>query len=255
MSRSARTYVIGIALGAGLAFALGQGEFAHATISPPLESAGAKRADFRGENLSADVRSIAQSAVQSGDHKGLPFIVIDKANAKAVVFDRNGRLIRSTPVLIGMGIGDTWAPGVLQMHMHQTQPWQRITPAGRFVADEDRSAHGQRVLWVDYDAGIAIHKLPSKKTAQRRHERIRSEDPAERRITYGCINVPPAFYDQVIHPTFRRKGGVVYVLPDSSPVRTVFQSHDVGKALDAVMAQQNAGPSGPQGFSDPRHRD
>lgn len=243
MSRSARTYIFGLAIATALALALGQG--AHATASASPDAAGVKRADFRSEAVSSEVRNIAQWAVQSGDHKGLPFIVVDKVNAQAVVFDSSGRLIRSTAVLLGMGIGDTWAPGVLQMDMHQTQPWQRITPAGRFVADEDRNNKGQRVLWVDYDAGIALHKLPSKKTKQRRHERIRSADPAERRITYGCINVPPAFYDQVVHPNFRRKGGVVYILPDVAPVKTVFQSYDGARLPDATAAQQSAGQPTP----------
>ncbi len=242
MIRSARTYVIAIAFAASLPFALEPGVPAHATAPSAPEAAGAKGADFRGATLPPDARGIAQWAVQSGDHQGLPFIVIDKVNAMAAAFDGNGRLIRSTPVLLGMGIGDTWAPGVLEMSMHQTQPWQRITPAGRFVADEDRSSSGQRVLWIDYDAGIALHKLPTKRTPQRRHERIRSADPAERRITYGCVNVPPAFYDQVVRSNFRRKGGIVYVLPDMAPVKTVFQSYDGGKPPAAAAAKPSAHP-------------
>jgi hypothetical protein len=64
-----------------------------------------------------------------------------------------------------------------------------------------------------------------------------SSDPAEHRITYGCINVPPAFYDQVVHPHFRARGGVVYVLPDTAPLKAVFKSYDVGER-DASLAQQ-----------------
>ena len=189
-----------------------------------------KRADFAGENVSPEVRHIADWSVHSGDHRGLPFIVVDKANASLVAFDSSGRLIRSTPVLLGIGVGDKFAPGVLTMDMYKTKPWQRVTPAGRFVADEDFNTAGERVLWVDYDSGIAIHKLPSKRTKQRRHERIRSANPADHRITYGCINVPPAFYDEVVHPQFRARGGIVYVLPDSTPLKAVFKSYDVHEA-------------------------
>lgn len=238
MSRSARTYVIGVAIAAGLAFA--PSLLAQVTAPAAASSITAKRADFRGEAVSAEAQHVAQWAVHSGDHKGLPFIVVDKVNAKAIAFDSGGRLIRSTAVLLGMGVGDTWAPGVVEMTMYQTQPWQRITPAGRFVADEDRNDKGQRVLWVDYDTGIAIHKLPTKKTAQRRHERILSADPAEHRITFGCINVAPAFYDQVVHPHFKGKGGVVYVLPEVIAVKSVFKSYDVGEPLRATSAQQGA---------------
>jgi hypothetical protein len=199
-----------------------------------------RRADFGGQTVSDDVRHIADWAVHSGDHRGLPFIVVDKSHARAVAFDGAGRLLRSVPVLIGMGVGDTFAPGVLKMDMYKTKPSQRITPAGRFVADEDFNTQGERVLWVDYDAGIAIHKLSTKKTKQRRHERMRSANPADHRITYGCINVPPAFYDEVVHPHFGARGGIVYVLPDSASVRTVFKSYDVHEAAPYARRHTSA---------------
>jgi hypothetical protein len=191
--------------------------------------------------ISADVQRFAQWATHSGDHQRLPFIVVDKINATASAFDAAGRHIRSTPVLLGMGIGDTFAPGVADMDMHQTQPWQRITPAGRFFAEEDLNLQGERVLWVDYDTAIAIHKLSAKRTKQRRHERIRSPSPTDNRITFGCINVPPAFYDQVVHPNFRAKGGIVYVLPDTMPMKSVFKSYDAPKA-SMNPAQQGISP-------------
>ena len=202
-----------------------------AAHAAPTQTATTKRADFRGTNVAIDVQHIADWAVHSRDHKNLPFIIVDKVNAQALAFDARGALVQVTPVLIGIGVGDTFAPGVVNMNMYETQPWQRITPAGRFFAEEDRNLKGQRVLWVDYDASIAIHKLPAKRTPQRRHERILSSDPAQHRITYGCINVPPAFYDQVVHPLFKRKGGMVYVLPESTPLKSVFKSYDVGDGL------------------------
>jgi hypothetical protein len=223
------------------AFAVGAVSAPAATEGSGAVSAGAssaaKRADFRGAAVSRDVQEIADWAVRSGDHQRLPFIIVDKVNAALAAFDASGRLVRTTPVLLGMGVGDAFAPGVVDMDMHQTQPWQRITPAGRFFAEEDLNLKGQKVLWVDYDTAIAIHKLPSKKTKQRRHERIVSPNPADHRITFGCINVPPAFYDQVVHPQFRAKGGIVYVLPDSTPLKTVFKSYDGGTASSTAVRQ------------------
>lgn len=210
----------------------------HASAS--ATSTAVKRADLRGASVSRDVQHIAQWVVHSGDHTHLPFIVVDKINAVAAAFDATGRLIRTTPVLIGMGVGDTYAPGVASMDMYQTQPWQRITPAGRYFADEDRNLAGERVLWVDYDSGIALHKMPAKRTKQHRQQRMASPDPAEHRITYGCINVPAAFYDQVVHPNFGRKGGIVYVLPDSRSVKSVFNSYDVENLASSAPVQQSA---------------
>ena len=205
----------------------------------PLSSAAGdiRRADFRGQSAAPAVQQVADWAVHTRDNRSYAFMVVDKVNARLYAFDRTGKLIDSTPVLIGVGVGDQFEPGVLQMDMYQTKPSQRITPAGRYFAEEDRNLAGERVLWVDYDAGIAIHKMPKKRTAQRRHERIVSPDPAEHRITYGCINVAPAFYDKVVAPNFRAHGGMVYVLPDTMPLNTVFRTLDtVPRAVTRTAA-------------------
>ena len=185
-----------------------------------------RRAEIGVEPVSTEVRQIADWAVHSGDHARVPFIIVDKVNARIVAFDATGRLIRSAPVLLGMGIGDAFAPGVTSLDMYETKPWQRVTPAGRYHAEEGRNTQNERVLWVDYDNGIAIHKIPAKKTKQRRHERMQSANPADHRITYGCVNVPVSFYDQVVRAHFR-KGGIVYVLPEKAPLKAVFKSYDV----------------------------
>lgn len=222
----------------GIAKALAGLALAAAALSAPFPvhtvaaqySASIQKADFRGQTFSPEVHHIADWAVNSRDHQGLPFIIVDKRSAKAIAFDRAGKVIQSTPVLIGIGVGDVFAPGVMSLEMGQTQPWQRITPAGRFFAEEGVNLQGESVLWVDYDAAIAIHRLPSKATKERRRERIVSPNPADHRITYGCINVAPAFYDRVVRPQFAKNGGMVYVLPDSTPLQTVFRStYEVGE--------------------------
>jgi hypothetical protein len=154
-------------------------------------------------------------------------MILDKVHAKLYAFDMRGKLVRTTSVLLGMGIGDVFPPGVAQMDMYQTQPWQRITPAGRFRAELERSAGGRSLLWIDYDMGIALHKLPGRKTQQRRQERIRSAVAADKRITYGCINVPSAFYDEVVQPAYRARGGIVYVLPESQAAASLLGAYEV----------------------------
>ena len=173
---------------------------------------------------------MAHWAVRSGDHKALPFVVIDKVNARLYAFDSSGKLMGATPVLVGMGIGDTFPPGVMNMEMYDTEPWQRITPAGRFEAEVYEKGGGRSSVWVDYDAGIALHKMPTRKTAQRRAERMASPRPEDHRITYGCINVPGAFYDEVVYPAFKARGGIAYVLPEKMPLRSRIQVIRLGRA-------------------------
>jgi hypothetical protein len=62
---------------------------------------------------------------------------------------------------------------------------------------------------------------------ERRLQRMESALPLEHRITFGCINVPVKFYDKVISPVFTGTNGIVYVLPETRPVREVFGSYDV----------------------------
>lgn len=204
---------------------------AAAATSPAAGVAAPQHADFGGIEAAPDVRQVADWAVRTRDHKALPFAVIDKVNARLYAFDARGVLLEATPVLIGMGIGDTFPHGVIDMDMYDTKPWQRVTPAGRFEADVFEKGRGRSTLWVDYDTGIALHKMPTKKTAQRRAERMKSADPAAHRITYGCINVPPKFYDAVVYPAFKPRGGIVYVLPERLPLRMVFKSYNVGEAV------------------------
>jgi hypothetical protein len=49
-----------------------------------------------------------------------------------------------------------------------------------------------------------------------------SPTPDDNRITFGCINVPSAFYSKSLRPLFLKKGGYVYVLPDTKPLEEVF---------------------------------
>ena len=59
-----------------------------------------------------------------------------------------------------------------------------------------------------------------------------SINPLERRITFGCIVVPEAFYDDVIAPTLGSRRGVVYVLPEERRTPALLQAADAVPAVD-----------------------
>src|SRR3546814_6140987 len=80
----------------------------------------------------------------------------------------------------------------------------RTTPDGRFVGGYGPSSDAGRVLWVDYDSAVSIHPTATGVPAERRVERLASPSPDDNRITHGCINVSPEFYEQVVSPTFER---------------------------------------------------
>jgi hypothetical protein len=185
-------------------------------------SARATGLDFAGERPSTDARRVAQWVVGSGDNKGLPFAIVDKKDARLFVFDAGGRVIGATPALLGLAPGDDSLPGVGDKNPSLLKPFERTTPAGRFDSEPGRNHTGEAIVWFDYDAALAIHRLRPGKAHAARTKSLVSPTPADRRASLGCVVVPAAFYDSVVAPTLGRERGVVYVLPEMRPVNEVF---------------------------------
>jgi hypothetical protein len=168
------------------------------------------------------VSRVASWIGASRDNGSLPYIIIDKQTAELFLFDARGRARGTAPVLIGVAVGDEATAGVGAKTLAQIGPAERTTPAGRFVARYGVAVGKQRVLWVDYGTSVALHPLVKGTKQERRRERLLSPTSDDNRITFGCINVPPAFYSRSVQPLFRKKGGVVYILPDTKPLDDVF---------------------------------
>ena len=183
---------------------------------------GGHLADFGRERVSSDARTIANWVAYSGDNRGLPFIIVDKKQAKVLVFDPDGHLLGVTPALLGLARGDDSVPGIGERPMAEIRPEERTTPAGRFAAEMGRNAGGEDILWVDYDNAVSMHRVRATNPAERRLERLASPSAADNRISYGCINLPVAFYDLSVKPTFAAHGGIVYVLPETRPLQATF---------------------------------
>lgn len=157
------------------------------------------------------------------DNRGLPWAVVDKVNATLFLFAPDGTQQAAVPVLIGIMPGDEASPGVGTKTLASLGPAEKTTPAGRYLAKFGLPVAGERVLWVDYATSVALHPIPKDAGArEKRRERMLSPTPDDNRITFGCINVPQAFYTRQLRPTFRRKGGYVYILPDTKPIDEVF---------------------------------
>lgn len=175
----------------------------------------------RGQEVSGTVIKLAGWAVASKDSQGYPFAVIDKAAAQILVFDGEGRPRGAAPVLIGSAVGDHTAPGIAGVALREIPGRDRTTPAGRFIGGFGPSIDAGRVLWVDYDSAVAIHPTPTNLPAEKRAERLTSPTPKDNRVTHGCINVSPEFFEQIMRPTFAR-GGVFYILPDKTSIAKAF---------------------------------
>ena len=173
--------------------------------------------------LSPAAARVADWIAASRDNRGLPYVIIDKVDASLILFDGKGAEIGRTPVLVGIAVGDDATPGVGSKNLSEIGPAEKTTPAGRFLAKFGPAAGGQRVLWVDYATSVAIHPIPTPgKKSERRRERMLSPTPDDNRITFGCINVPTCFFAKSVKPLFGRKGGYVYILPETKPLEAIF---------------------------------
>jgi hypothetical protein len=171
---------------------------------------------------SAAATRVLDWVAASGDNGDLPYMVIDKNTGRLFLFDADGKPAGEAPVLIGIATGDDSSPGVGSKRLSQLGPAEKTTPAGRFLAKFGRAAGNQQVLWIDYATSVALHAVVTGNKKERRLERLASSSPEDKRITYGCINTPVDFYKDTITPLFKKKGGIVYVLPDTKPLEEVF---------------------------------
>jgi hypothetical protein len=99
---------------------------------------------------------------------------------------------------------------------------ERTTPAGRFLGERGRNTRGEDVVWVDYEAAVSIHRVRAADPRERRLERLASATAGDNRISYGCINVPAAFYDAHVRPVFAARPAMIYILPEVRSAREVF---------------------------------
>jgi hypothetical protein len=229
-------------VGAALAGRVPESHALPTVTQTPPEVAGnrAKRASFGPASASQEARHVAHWVVDSGDNLHKPFVIVDKREAKVFVFDAQGTLRGHAPALLGLAIGDDSVPGIGVKKLSAIRPEERTTPAGRFVANLDKNLKGAEMLWVDYDTAISLHRVVTGTARERRAQRLASSAPSERRISYGCINVPVQFYDNVVSPAFTGTDGIVYVLPETRPAREVFGSYDVGEEANLQAAAQAA---------------
>lgn len=171
---------------------------------------------------SQNVTIVTDWVLASGDNGGLPYIVIDKVGAELFLFDGGGQLLGRTPALLGAAPGDDSAPGIGDRELRNIPPAERTTPAGRFIARFGPAAGHQKVLWVDFASAVSLHAVVTGNRKERRLERLKSPTPEDNRITYGCINVPAHFYNELVKPLLADTAGVVYIIPEMRSLNEVF---------------------------------
>lgn len=169
-----------------------------------------------------DSSELLEWVASTQDNAGMNYAVVDKRRATVSVLNGRGQLLGISPVLLGAAVGDDSAPDIGTRPMAQVLPHERTTPAGRFMAEPGHNAKGEDIVWVDYDAAVSIHRVRLANPSDRRLHRLATPTVDDNRISYGCINVPVKFYNNVLGPAMNGRGGVIYVLPETRPWQQVF---------------------------------
>jgi hypothetical protein len=184
-----------------------------------------KRADFKKAERSRSAQNVADWVADSGDNAGMPFIIVDKIDARVFVFSADRHLSGSAPALLGLAKGDHSFPGIGDKELSAIRPKERTTPAGRFIGLLGHNSDGSNVLWVDHDKAVSLHRVITDQPKERRLQRLATPTPLDNRISYGCINVPVKFYDEVVRPVFANTRGVIYILPEIRSNNEIFESY------------------------------
>jgi hypothetical protein len=159
---------------------------------------------------------------RGGRQQGRPVRRRRQAQAKVFVFDGDGALRASIARAARPGARRRFRARHRRAKDVRDPTRERTTPAGRFASEPGRNLSGEDIVWVDYDAAVSMHRVRPVVKAERRLERLATPTAADNRITYGCINVPAAFYDAYVKPALGARQGVVYVLPENAASRSIF---------------------------------
>ena len=196
--------------------------------TPPATPTG-RRADFRRLRLSKDAREIAEWVVGSGDNRDLPFIIVDKANARVIAFDAAGRLHGARRRC------SVWRAATTRCRASASADCRHPAGGAHHPGRPLRSGDGSERQRRGHPLGrLRRRHLDAPRAhlnpAERRLQRLATPSIADNRISYGCINLPAAFYDEVVKPLFSAHNGIVYVLPETRPAREVFGVVNVARS-------------------------
>lgn len=159
--------------------------------------------DLAREGSSFQVHRLASWAISTGDHAGLPFVVIDKAHGRLFAFTPTGRLLGSTPVLTdGSRVESTKS---------------RTRKASRLVADT-RHSKSDRIVWVNSVSALSVDGMAPAAAPRQGNRGSGMRDVANRRLRDESLHVAEAFYRQHLMP-LKERPSVAYVLPGVLPAQ------------------------------------
>jgi hypothetical protein len=189
--------------------------------------------------LPAQERQALQIAQENGDRD---FIMIDKALGRIVVF-HDGEPAWTGATLTGESPLDSYSLAVLALpESHKFTTLEKITPAGRFTVRRTEDDVEGTVLELAEVHGngwyLALHRVFTGTPSEHRMQRLASSDPADKHITFGCINVSVETMRYLTTHLPKRDKTPLYILPmDQSLTSSLLALGKTAADMTAAVAQ------------------
>lgn len=169
--------------------------------------------------LSSDKERITEYNKKNGNGN---YIIVDKSDCSATVYDKNGKALKKFEVGLGMDIGDKKAGGY---NCGISSKIKKYTTPGEYTLGEQTPSsdkkYGSNLFTMEGD-GVdkdsvndqiaAIHQIPTQRLAQRKGL-FNNGTLSDNRMSFGCINMLAKDFDEM-EKYIKGTGTKLYVLPE-----------------------------------------
>lgn len=155
------------------------------------------------------------------------YIIINKQNCTATVFNADGDSLETFEVALGRHIGDKRGGG----YKSDSIPLRAYTTAGEYTICKEGTSnasdiklYGDRVLMLDGDHTIeaskgkqilALHRVPATPMGKLRENVFNNKSKKDNRVSFGCVNFLVEAYDKM-RKLITGKNTKVYILPEEA---------------------------------------
>lgn len=209
------------------------------------------KVDFKEVAVPGYIQQVADNRMRA--HPNKPIVIVDKQMGLTYMIDANGVLAGKSASLTGKTKGDFRSEEAKKTaSVESIAEKDKVTEAGMFEGALKKSEDYGRVITLQEfnNYSVALHQTYLKKPAERRQERLESATPEDNRISFGCINVPNEFMQNVVLKSipYGMTRFPIVVIPESKSIQAFWPSEDFASSETKYVTktQQTVPVSAPE---------